>query len=73
MQAIQVMYATDVRNQLLMLHEEHALALEFGFGDDAAFMEDLERDIADCREAWIGAAVTEIALLRAEIDGPQQG
>jgi hypothetical protein len=67
------MYATDVRNQLLMLHEERFLALEFGFGDDDAFMADLEQDIADCQQAWIGAAVTEIALLRSQLAGPQQG
>ena len=73
MQEIPVMYATDVRNQLLMLREERALALEFGFGDDRVFMEDLDRDIADCQEAWVGAAVTEIAMFRAAIAGPQQG
>ena len=69
----EIMYATDVRNQLLTLREEREIALAHGFGADQSFMADLERDIAACRDAWVGAAVTEIALLRASLSGPQNG
>ena len=32
-----------------------------------------EHEIEAARHAYIGAAVTEIATLRAELDGPQVG
>jgi hypothetical protein len=36
-------------------------------------MADLEDEIAAARSAYVGAAVTEIASLRAELSGPQLG
>jgi len=36
-------------------------------------MADLDGEIADATHAYVGAAVTEIALLRAELSGPQLG
>jgi hypothetical protein len=38
-----------------------------------AFISDLDDELAATRAAYIGAAVTEIATLRAELSGPQVG
>jgi hypothetical protein len=70
---IQTMYATEVRQHLMLLGEERVLAQEAGLNHDRAYMADLEDEIAQYRNAYIGAAVTEIAMLRARIDGPLQG
>lgn len=67
------MYATDVRHHLMLLAEERVLAFENGLGTDLAYMADLEEEIASTRETYIGAAVTEIALLHAELDGRNHG
>jgi hypothetical protein len=65
--------ALDVKNHLVLLEEERALAIEAGLGADVAYMADLEDEIAATHAAWIGAAVTEIATLRAQLSGPQYG
>ena len=67
------MYATEVRNQLMLLGEERVLAHEVGLDLDRAYMADLEGEIAQTRNAYVGAAVTEIAMLRARLDGPLVG
>jgi len=69
----QTMYATEVRQHLMLLGEERVLAHEAGLDHDRAYMADLEDEIVQYRSAYIGAAVTEIAMLRARIDGPLQG
>jgi hypothetical protein len=65
--------AVDVKQHLMLLHEERALAIEAGLGADPAYMADLEDEIAATRAAWVGAAVTEIATLRGQLSGPQFG
>ena len=65
--------AIDVKQHLQLLKEERVLALEAGLGADVAYMADLESEIAATHAAWVGAAVTEIASLRAELSGPQLG
>lgn len=40
---------------------------------DPAYMADLDTEIAAMHAAWIGAAVTEIAVLRAQLAGAPQG
>jgi hypothetical protein len=65
--------ATDVKRHLTLLHEERQLALEIGLAADGAYMADLEDEIAACRAAYVGAAVTEIASMRAELSGPLVG
>ena len=67
------MSAFELRTQLLELHAERALAEETGVAGIASYMDDLQRDIDRSEAAYIGAAVTEIAMLRARLDGPQQG
>jgi hypothetical protein len=40
---------------------------------DTAYVADLEDEIAEVSYAYVGAAVTEIAVLRGELFGPQVG
>lgn len=70
---ITTMYATEVRQRLLLLGEERVLAHEAGLDHDRAYMADLEDEIATYRAAYTGAVVTEIAMFRARLDGPNQG
>ena len=67
------MNAYDLHNQLLELRAERALAEETGVARIASYMDDLERDIARSLAAFVGAAVTEIASMRAQLGGPQFG
>jgi hypothetical protein len=67
------MSALEIRNHILGLHAERALAEQTGVAEIPAYMADLERDIAISQAAWIGAAVTEIASFRAQISGPSFG
>ena len=65
--------ATDVKRHLNLLHEERQLAIESGLAADGAYMADLEEEITACRAAYVGAAVTEIATMRAEMSQPLLG
>jgi hypothetical protein len=65
--------ATDVKRHLDLLHEERQLAVEIGLAADGAYMADLDDEIAACRAAYVGAAVTEIASMRAELSAPLIG
>jgi hypothetical protein len=67
------MSAIEMHDHLQQLHVERALALIEGLEDNAAYMADLEDEISATRFAYVGAAVTEIASLRAELSGPQHG
>jgi hypothetical protein len=67
------MSATEIQTQLHQLHVERALAAVEGLDANDAYMSDLEDEIAATRYAYVGAAVTEIATLRAELSGPQVG
>ena len=55
------MNALELRIQLMQLHAERAL------------VPDLDDQIAVLHIAYVGAAVTEIATLRAQLSGPQVG
>ena len=67
------MSAIEMHDHLQQLNAERALALIEGLEGNAAYMADLEDEIAATRFAYVGAAVTEIASLRAELSGPQRG
>jgi hypothetical protein len=67
------MSAIEIQDHLQQLQAERALALIEGLEDNVAYMADLEDEIAAARSAYVGAAVTEIASLRAELSGPQLG
>ena len=65
--------AADLREDLRLLYVERALAELNGLDTNLAYMADLEDDIESHRQAFIGAAVTEIASLRAALSGPLAG
>jgi hypothetical protein len=63
----------DIHRKLSVLAEERALAHECGLDRDAAYMADLETEIAATHGAFVGVAVAEIACLRARLNGPLLG
>jgi hypothetical protein len=67
------MSATEIHTHLQELQAERVLASLEGLGADVAYMADLAQEITITRHAFIGAAVTEIATLRGELFGRQQG
>ena len=67
------MCAIEMQGHLQQLQAERALALIEGLESRSAYMADLDEEIAATRFAYVGAAVTEVASLRAELCGPQLG
>ena len=65
--------ALQLRSQLDRLQAERALAVREGLADDSAYMADLDEEMADWMQLYVAASVTEIATLRAELDGPRYG
>ena len=65
--------ATEIQTHLLELQAERALASIEGLAVDSVYMADLDGEIEATARAYVGAAVTEIATLRAELSGPQVG
>lgn len=63
----------DVRQHLDLLRMEHELAVAIGLDNDPAYMADLKHQLATYEAAWVAAAVTEIAVRRAEQQGRPQG
>lgn len=62
-----------VRQQLELLRIEHQLAVSIGLDADPEYMADLERQLEIWEAAWVGAAVTQLAVKRAELRGRSQG
>lgn len=67
------MLATDLKSHIHELESERILASLHGLTNDTAYMADLTDEITVTRHAYVSAAVTEIATLRAELSGPQVG
>jgi hypothetical protein len=67
------MLAIEMHIRLKELAAERLLASSEGLAADTAYMADLDDEIAEVSAAYVGAAVTEIATLRAELSGPQMG
>ena len=67
------MSAIEIQDHLQQLQAERAQALIEGLEGNSAYMADLDHEIVATRSAYVGAAVTEIASLRAELSGPQVG
>ncbi|MEA2143911.1 MAG: hypothetical protein QOI64_2341 [Solirubrobacteraceae bacterium] len=63
----------SARQRLDLLRMEHDLAVAIGLDNDPVYMADLEHQLATWEAAWVGAAVTEIAVSRAERHGRPQG
>jgi hypothetical protein len=62
-----------VRQHLDLLRMEHDLAVAIGLDNDPVYMADLEHQLATYEAAWVGAAVTQIAVSRADRQGRPQG
>jgi hypothetical protein len=67
------MSAIAVRTRLAELAEERAAAALCGLDRDPVYMADLVSEIAECRAAYIGYAVTEIATFRGQLHGCNAG
>ena len=67
------MYASEINRQLAGLRIERALAEAEGLARNAAYMRDLDGEIAAMRTAFVTTAVTEIATSRAELFGANFG
>jgi hypothetical protein len=67
------MYVTELRARLTQLQAERVDAEEIGLTACDAYIRDLDAEISECRAAFVGAAVTEIAVARAELSGRPAG
>jgi hypothetical protein len=65
--------AAELRSRIVALEMERLEAIEAGLGSNAAYMHDLETELGHHRNAYVGMAVTEIATLRGQLDGPLVG
>ena len=65
--------AHTLHRHLRLLEQERAEARLNGLAGNALYMEDLAHEFEAVRAAYVGAAVTEIASLRAVLDGPLEG
>ena len=65
--------APQIAEQLRLLYVERALAEVAGLANNRSYMDDLEDEISGCRDAYVGAAVTEIAVLRGLLGGRLSG
>ena len=67
------MSAIEMQTHLKELHAELALALAEGLEENDAYMAELSEEISEVRHAYIAVAVTEIAVLRAQLSAPLVG
>lgn len=67
------MLAIEIQIRLKELQAERLLASSEGLATNAESLADLDDEIAELSDAYVGAAVTEIATLRAALFGPQAG
>lgn len=65
--------AADLRDYLTQLQAERALASLEGLDRNPVYVADLDDALAEAQNAYVLAAVTEIATLRAELFGPDLG
>jgi hypothetical protein len=65
--------AIELRGRLTQLDAERALALRSELAGVDAYMADLYEEIETTRRLYIMSAVLEIASLRAELFGAQNG
>jgi hypothetical protein len=65
--------APEIAERLRLLYVERALAVSEGLGANRSYMADLEQEINGCRDAYVGAAVTEIAVLRGVLGARLSG
>ena len=63
------MTAFDMRNHLVSLHAERALALAANPSPAKEHLSEIDDEIGHAEIAYVGVAVTEIATLRGELSG----
>lgn len=63
----------DVREHLELLRVEHRLAVSIGLDSDPQYIADLERQLELWEAAWVGARVTQLAVMRARTRGRLSG
>ena len=63
----------EVRQHLDLLRLEHDLAVSIGLDNDPVYMADLQQQLATYEAAWVGVAVTELAVGRGVREGRPQG
>ena len=59
------MNASEIHTHLDRLRAERAEARETGLAEVRLYMADLQREIDECRHAYVRAAVAELATTRA--------
>jgi hypothetical protein len=67
------MSSNELRDRLDELALERLTAEANGLATCEPYMKDLEAEMSECRAALVGTRVTEIALTRAELNGPLVG
>jgi hypothetical protein len=67
------MTAVELRLHLHRLKAERLDAADAGLLGIPAYRADLDRDLAETTDAYVGLAVTELATLRAEVSGRNHG
>jgi hypothetical protein len=65
--------ASMARAHVVQLEAERALAEDTGVASIDAYRNDLEWELDAWREVYVRSAVTEIAVLRAQLDGRLEG
>jgi hypothetical protein len=65
--------ALQLRDRLIELQAERAIALTTDLARVDSYMTDLDEEIEGTRRLYVASAVFEIAALRAELSGPQTG
>ncbi len=63
----------ELRGRLIQLQAERALTLGTGLAEIPSYMADLDDELEAIRQLYVLSAVTEIASLRAELFGAQEG
>lgn len=61
------------RSRLEELRAERAAARLCGLTSQPSYMTDLDDEIAICRAAYVGLAISEIATFRAQLGGRCEG
>jgi hypothetical protein len=67
------MDANDLRAHLNLLQLERLEAETAGLISCETYRRELDEEISQCRAAFVGAAVTELAVARAELSGRLYG
>ena len=68
-----MLLAMELQHRLNELQAERLSAAHEGLSTDGSYMADLDFEIAATNWAYVQAAVSEIAALRADFDGPLLG